>query len=336
MRALALILMSIQDSSHDVVAVGNALVDILAQVPDSFLVEHGMDKGSMSLIDTDRALKLQDALSGTVQTSGGSAANTMSGLASLGGKALFIGKVSNDPLGDEFAREIESIGVEFVRGAAIDGVPTGRCVIAVTPDAQRTLNTFLGVSSMLTPADIDRRAIESGKIVYLEGYLFDQDAAKAAFREAANIAHGAQRRVSLTLSDAFCVQRHRADFHALIADEVDLLFGNESELEALYETTDFDAAVAQLREHCEFAVITRSEKGSVVVTGGDVIEIPAVKVQKVVDTTGAGDLFAAGFLYGFTRDMDLARCAEIGAIAAAEVIGHMGPRPLVPLRDLIK
>ena len=188
---------------------------------------------------------------------------------------------------------------------------------------------------MLTPSDIDRSVIESGKIVYLEGYLFDQDAAKAAFREAANIAHGAKRRVSLTLSDAFCVQRHRADFHELIADEVDLLFGNESELEALYETTDFDAAVAQLREHCEFAVITRSEKGSVVVTGGDVIEVPAVKVPKVVDTTGAGDLFAAGFLYGFTRDMKLARCAEIGAIAAAEVIGHMGPRPLVPLRDLL-
>ena len=327
--------MSGVDTKHDVVAVGNALVDILAQVPDAFLAEHGMEKGSMSLIDTDRALKLQEALRGTVQTSGGSAANTMSGLASLGGSALFIGKVSDDALGDEFAREIESVGVQFVRGAAVDGVPTGRCVIAVTPDAQRTLNTFLGVSSMLTPEDIDRVAIESGKVVYLEGYLFDQPAAKAAFREAANIAHGARRRVSLTLSDAFCVQRHRDDFHALIAEEVDILFGNESELESLYETTDFNEAVAQLRSHCEFAVITRSEKGSVVVTSGEVIEVPAVKVPRVVDTTGAGDLFAAGFLYGFTREMDLARCAEIGAIAAAEVISHMGPRPLVPLRDLI-
>ena len=327
--------MSGVDTKHDVVAVGNALVDILAHVPDAFLAEYGMEKGSMSLIDTDRALELQEALSGTVQTSGGSAANTMSGLASLGGSALFIGKVSDDALGDEFAREIESVGVQFVRGASVHGVPTGRCVIAVTPDAQRTLNTFLGVSSMLTPEDIDRAAVESGKVVYLEGYLFDQPAAKAAFREAANIAHGAHRRVSLTLSDAFCVQRHREDFHALIDDEVDILFGNESELESLYETADFNEAVAQLRNHCEFAVITRSEKGSVVVTGGEVIEVPAMKVSRVVDTTGAGDLFAAGFLYGFTREMDLARCAEIGAIAAAEVISHMGPRPLVPLRDLI-
>ena len=327
--------MSSQDSVHDVVAVGNALVDILARVPDSFLDEHSMQKGTMSLIDADQALRIQAALGETVQTSGGSAANTMSGLASLGGSALFIGKVSDDELGNEFGREIESIGVRFVRGAAVQGVPTGRCVIAVTPDAQRTLNTFLGVSSLLTPGDIDRDAIESGKVVYLEGYLYDEAPAKAAFREAANIAHGVGRKVSLTLSDSFCVQRHRTDFHALIAEEVDILFGNEAELEALYETSVFEDAVARLREHCEFAVITRSEKGSVVVTHGEVIEVPAHPVKEVVDTTGAGDLFAAGFLYGFTRGMELARCAEIGAIAAAEVISHMGPRPLVPLSRLI-
>jgi sugar/nucleoside kinase (ribokinase family) len=328
--------MPIAASSYDVVAVGNALVDVLAQVPDSFLAEHGMEKGTMSLVDAAVALRLQNALNNTVQTSGGSAANTMSGIASLGGAALFIGKVSNDDLGAEFKREIESIGVQFVRGAPVAGIPTGRCVIAVTPDAQRTLNTFLGVSSLLTPEDIDPVAVAAGKVVYLEGYLYDEPAAKAAFREAANIAHGANRKVSLTLSDAFCVQRHRDDFHALIAEEVDILFGNEAELEALYETSDFNEAVAQLRAHCEFAVITRSEKGSVVVTHGEVLEVPAAKVAEVVDTTGAGDLFAAGFLYGFTRDMDLARCAEIGAIAAAEVISHMGPRPLVPLSSLIK
>ena len=327
--------MSFKDTTHDVVAVGNALVDILAQVPDSFLEAHGMEKGTMSLIDAERALQIQESLGETVQTSGGSAANTMSGVASLGGSALFIGKVSNDALGDEFAREISSIGVEFVRGASVEGMPTGRCVIAVTPDAQRTLNTFLGVSSLLTPADINTAAIESGKVVYLEGYLYDQPAAKAAFREAANRAHGANRKVSLTLSDSFCVQRHREDFHALIADEVDILFGNEAELEALYETRDFDVAVSNLRQHCEFAVITRSEKGSVVITHGEVLEVPAKRVAKVVDTTGAGDLFAAGFLFGFTRGMELSRCAEIGAIAAAEVISHMGPRPLTQLKNLI-
>ena len=327
--------MSFKDTTHDVVAVGNALVDILAQVPDSFLEAHGMEKGTMSLIDAERALQIQESLGETVQTSGGSAANTMSGIASLGGSALFIGKVSNDALGDEFAREISSIGVEFVRGASVEGMPTGRCVIAVTPDAQRTLNTFLGVSSLLTPADINTAAIESGKVVYLEGYLYDQPAAKAAFREAANCAHGASRKVSLTLSDSFCVQRHREDFHALIADEVDILFGNEAELEALYETRDFDVAVSNLRQHCEFAVITRSEKGSVVITHGEVLEVPAKRVAKVVDTTGAGDLFAAGFLFGFTRGMELSRCAEIGAIAAAEVISHMGPRPLTQLKNLI-
>ena len=327
--------MSFKDTIHDVVAVGNALVDILAQVPDSFLDTHGMEKGTMSLIDAERALQIQESLGETVQTSGGSAANTMSGIASLGGSALFIGKVSNDALGDEFAREISSIGVEFVRGASVEGMPTGRCVIAVTPDAQRTLNTFLGVSSLLTPADINTAAIESGKVVYLEGYLYDHPAAKAAFREAANCAHGANRKVSLTLSDSFCVQRHREDFHALIADEVDILFGNEAELEALYETRDFDVAVSNLRQHCEFAVITRSEKGSVVVTHGEVLEVPAKRVAKVVDTTGAGDLFAAGFLFGFTRGMELTRCAEIGAIAAAEVISHMGPRPLTQLKNLI-
>ena len=327
--------MSFKDTIHDVVAVGNALVDILAQVPDSFLDTHGMEKGTMSLIDAERALQIQESLGETVQTSGGSAANTMSGIASLGGGALFIGKVSNDALGDEFAREISSIGVEFVRGASVEGMPTGRCVIAVTPDAQRTLNTFLGVSSLLTPADINTAAIESGKVVYLEGYLYDHPAAKAAFREAANCAHEANRKVSLTLSDSFCVQRHREDFHALIADEVDILFGNEAELEALYETRDFDVAVSNLRQHCEFAVITRSEKGSVVVTHGEVLEVPAKRVAKVVDTTGAGDLFAAGFLFGFTRGMELTRCAEIGAIAAAEVISHMGPRPLTQLKNLI-
>ncbi len=321
--------------TRDVVGVGNALVDIIAQVPESYLHDHQLEKGSMALVDTDRALALHGTLTNVVQTSGGSAANTMCGIASLGGSATFIGKVASDELGATFGRDLESIGVQFIPGKHLDGVATGRCIIAVTPDAQRTMSTYLGISSLLTPHDIDEEIVASGQIVYLEGYLYDQPEAKQAFRTAANVAHSVGRRVSFTLSDAFCVDRHRDDFHSLISDEVDILFGNEAELEALYQTDVFATAVASLRQDCEFAIITRSEKGSVVVTHGEILEVPAHRVAEVVDTTGAGDLFAAGFLYGFTRNMPLQQCAIIGAIAAAEIISHMGPRPLVPLHNLI-
>ena len=324
---------------YDVVGVGNALVDMIALVDDGFLDEHAMTKGSMMLIETDRALHLSSSLataaSSTTRTSGGSGANTLAGVASLGGAAAFVGKVSDDDLGREFAADMAAIGVDFHSGGPGVDVPTGRCLIAVTPDAQRTMNTYLGVSTLLTFDDVDDALVSAGAVLYLEGYLYDRPEAKAAFRAAAALAHEHGRVVSLTLSDSFCVDRHRDDFRRLVTDEVDLLFANENELLSLYETADFDEAVALLRRDCHVAAVTRSEKGAVVVTRDDVHAVPAVPGVDVVDTTGAGDMFAAGFLRGYTQGRDLTSCARIGAIAAAEVISHVGPRPLVPLRDLL-
>jgi len=267
--------------------------------------------------------------------SGGSAANTMCGIASFGGRAAYHGKVAHDALGDAFSKDMQVVGVDFKRPASGNSVPTGRCIIAVTPDAQRTMNTFLGISSLLTPADLDAAAIAAGAVLYLEGYLYDQPEAKVAFRAAAEIAHKHNRQVSLTLSDSFCVDRHRSDFRALISDEIDILFGNEAELLALYETDTFEFAVTQLRQDCIVAAITRSELGSVVVTKDGVVEVAAQPVAQVVDTTGAGDLYAAGFLYGYTRGMDLHSCATLGHIASAEVISHVGPRPQIALSSLL-
>ncbi|NBP53758.1 MAG: adenosine kinase [Actinobacteria bacterium] len=292
--------------THDVIAVGNALVDVIATRDDDFVSSMQMEKGSMMLIDGDRALQLYSALDGAVQMSGGSAANTIAGIASFGGKAAFIGKVADDALGDVFGHDLRAIGVSFVRPFGGNSIPTGRCMIVVTPDAQRTMNTYLGISSLLLPKDIDATAIASAAMLYLEGYLFDRDEAKTAFRIAAGHAHAAGRQVALTLSDSFCVDRHRADFRALIADGVDVLFGNEAELQSLYETTP-----------------------------DRVISVSAKAVEQVVDTTGAGDLYAAGFLFGYTRGLPLETCADLGHIAAAEVISHVGPRPLVPLGSLI-
>lgn len=317
------------------VGIGNALVDVIGQVEDDFIHHHQLIKGAMDLVDTDRAIRLYESLGSGLETSGGSAANTMAGIASLGGNVAFVGKVSDDTLGDVFARDMENVGVHFRSGGAGTSLPTGRCIIAVTPDAQRTMNTYLGISTLLNFDDVDADLVTSGAVLYLEGYLFDRDEAKDAFRRAANKAHEAGRIVSLTLSDAFCVDRHRSDFRALVADEVDLLFGNEAELLSLYETDTFEAAIAQLRLDCHVAVITRSEKGAVVLTKSELHEVPAVPVDSVVDTTGAGDLFAAGFLYGYTHGRTLVDSARIGAIAAAEVISHVGPRPLEPLRSLL-
>lgn len=320
---------------YDVVGVGNALVDMIAMVDDDFLGVHDMVKGSMALIETDRAVQLSQAVGASTRTSGGSGANTLAGIASLGGDVAFIGKVADDEFGAVFADDMKKIGVDFRSGGSDSSVPTGRCIIAVTPDAQRTMNTYLGISTQLSFGDISSDVIAAGAILYLEGYLFDRDEAKDAFRKAAALAHSNGRVVSLTLSDSFCVDRHRADFQSLVKNDIDILFANEDELKSLYETTDFDAAVQLLRKDCHIAAVTRSEKGSVIVTRDDVHEVPAAPVSQVVDTTGAGDLFAAGFLRGLTQGKGLTSCARIGAIAAAEVISHVGPRPLVSLASLL-
>ena len=319
------------DASFDVVGIGNALVDVIAQADDEFLAGEELHKGSMALIDTERAVHLYQAATIAVEMSGGSAANTMCGVASFGGRAAYIGKVSDDDLGQLFGHDLLAVGVRFRAGSPDPEVPTGRCIIFVTPDAERTMNTYLGVSSLLVPEDLDEAAIAQGKILYMEGYLFDRDGAKAAFRRAAEVAHQAGRLVSLTLSDSFCVDRHRDDFRSLVRHSVDLLFGNELELCALYEVDSFDDAVAALRADDCMGAITRGATGSVVVTHDEVIAVPAVPVGQVVDTTGAGDLYAAGFLYGVTQGHDFATAAHYGSIAASEVISHVGPRPLTEL-----
>jgi sugar/nucleoside kinase (ribokinase family) len=324
-----------RDAAFDVVGIGNALVDVIAHAPDAFVDEHDLVKGAMDLVDTERALQLYQALGSAVEMSGGSAANTMCGVASFGGRAAYIGKVTNDDLGQVFGHDLLAVGVQFRPGGHLNDVPTGRCIIVVTPDAERTMNTFLGASSLLGVGDIDDGTIASGKLLYMEGYLFDRDEAKAAFRHAAAVAHEAGGMVSLTLSDSFCVDRHRDDFRALVSDEVDLLFGNDAELVSLYETDTFDQAIAELRRHCQFAAITTGADGSVIITGNDVIRVRAQPVRRVVDTTGAGDLYAAGFLHGVTSGRPLAECGRLGSIAASEVISHVGPRPLVELRTLV-
>lgn len=318
----------------DVVGIGNALVDVIAHASDGFLGDHGLVKGSMTLIETDRAVQLYGALDGAVEMSGGSAANTMCGVASFGGRAAYIGKVNGDDLGDVFGHDMRAVGVEFHGGGVDHGTPTGRCVIVVTPDAERTMNTYLGVSSFLEVADVDDDVVADSSVLYMEGYLFDRDDAKAAFRHSAQVAHAHGRTVSLTLSDSFCVDRHRDDFRGLVADEVDLLFGNDEELLSLYETDSFDAGVTALRAECKLAAITRGAAGCVVITHDEVVEVPAVSVDRVLDTTGAGDLFAAGFLHGLTSGRGLAECGRLGSVAAAEVISHVGPRPLVDLHTL--
>ncbi len=320
---------------YDVVGIGNALVDVIAHADDTFIARHELVKGSMTLVDTDRALYLYEALGGAIEMSGGSAANTMCGVASFGGTAAYIGKVSDDELGRVFGHDCRAVGVQFRPGEPAEGTPTGRCIIVVTPDAQRTMNTYLGVSSLLCPTDIDADTVAVGEVLYMEGYLYDRPEAKEAFRYAARVAHANDRLVSLTLSDSFCVDRHRDDFRALVTDEVDLLFGNEAELMSLYEVDSMDEALRAVRHDCSLAVITTGADGCMVVTPDDVLRAPAQPVDHVLDTTGAGDLFAAGFLYGYTRRRSLSDCAHFGAIAAAEVISHVGPRPLVELRTLL-
>ncbi|CAB4821870.1 MAG: adenosine kinase [Actinobacteria bacterium] len=322
-------------ATYDVVGVGNSLVDVIAHAEDHFIESEGLVKGSMTLIESDRALSLYHAMGSAVEMSGGSAANTMCGVASFGGKAAYIGKVADDDLGLVFAHDLRAVGVTFRPGRPEGEMRTGRCLILVSPDAQRTMNTYLGMSSWLHPGDLDTDVIADAHVTYLEGYLFDRPEAKEAFRTAARAAHGAGRMVSLTLSDSFCVDRHRDDFRGLVRDDVDVLFGNADELRSLYEVDSLDEAVAAVRRDCRLAAITDGKDGSLIVSGDEVLRVAAEPVAKVVDTTGAGDLYAAGFLHGLTHGRPLPECGRLGSIAAAEVISHVGPRPLVELRRLV-
>lgn len=322
-------------TQFDVTGIGNAIVDVLAHADDAFLEAQGLAKGSMTLIDSERAQQLYGQMGAGVEVSGGSAANTLAGLASLGGQGAFIGKVADDQLGEVFRHDIQAVGTSFETSPLKNGMPTARCLVLVTPDANRTMNTFLGASVELGPEDLDREAIANSKVTYMEGYLWDPPKAKQAFIEAAEVAHQAGRKVSLSLSDAFCVDRHRDSFLELIDGHVDILFANESEITSLFRTEDFGSAAAAVTGKCEVVALTRSEKGSVVLTGGETYEVPAVKIDKLVDTTGAGDQYAAGFLYAWCRGMNPASCARLGGIAAAEVISHFGARPEVELKTLI-
>ena len=323
------------DLPHDVVGVGNAIVDVIATVPDAFLEDHGLVKGAMTLIETERATSLYAAMPPGIEASGGSAANTMAGVASLGGRATYIGKVRNDQLGEVFAHDTRNGGVAFDVPFATAGEPTARSLIQVTPDGERTMNTFLGISAFLSPDDVDEATVASAAITYCEGYLWDRDEAKDAIRHAMSIASDAGRIVSLTLSDSFCVDRHRDEWLGLLDDRVDLVFANEAEVCSLFETDDFDAAAERLASMVETAALTRSAKGSVVMSQGERIEVPATPVAQVVDATGAGDLYAAGFIYGLSMGASMERCAELGSLAAGEVISHIGARPHVQLSTLL-
>jgi sugar/nucleoside kinase (ribokinase family) len=323
------------DAQFDVLGIGNAIVDVIARAEDDFLVALGMHKGAMTLIDEARARSVYDAMGPAVEISGGSAANTTVGVASLGGRAAFIGKVRDDELGEVFAHDIRAAGVTFSTPLASNGPATARSYILVTPDGERTMNTYLGAAQNLDRGDIDTATVAAAAITYLEGYLWDPRHAKDAFLKAADAAHAAKRLVALTLSDAFCVDRWRDEFLALArARTVDVLLANEAELRSLYQTADFDTALAALRSDAKLAVVTRSEKGCVVVAGRETHAVEAFPVERIVDTTGAGDLFAAGFLFGLARGNDLATAARIGALAAAEVIQHIGARPQTSLKEL--
>jgi sugar/nucleoside kinase (ribokinase family) len=318
------------DAKYDVLGIGNALFDVLVRTDEAFLARHGMTKGSMSLIDEARAAAIYADMGPATEVSGGSAANTIVGVASLGARAAYVGKVKDDQIGKLYVHDIRSAGVAFDTPAAKGGPATGCSYILVTDDGERTMNTHLGAAQDLSPADI-----AAAKIVYLEGYLWDPPGAKEAFVKAAGIAHEAGRKVALTLSDSFCVDRYRDEFLGLMRDgTADIIFANESELHSLYMTSDFDSALKQLRSDVKLGIVTRSEKGCVVVTPADAVAAPASPIAQLVDTTGAGDLFAAGFLFGLARELPHKLCGELGALAAAEVIQHIGARPQVSLRQL--
>jgi sugar/nucleoside kinase (ribokinase family) len=323
-------------AKFDVVGIGSAIVDIIGRCDDAFLKKHGCPKGNMRLVDQQTIAALYDSMGPAIEVSGGSVANTMVGIASFGGNSAFIGKVANDEFGKIFAHDIKSSRVTFDSRPATGGAPTSRSLILVTPDGERTMNTFLGVSTDLGEQELDAETITAAKILYLEGYLFDRPEGMAAFRKAAAIAAKAGRKVALSLSDAFCVDRHRDAFREFLKKDVDILFANESEITSLYQTTSFEAATKQVKQDTDLAAITRSAAGSVIINQGEAINISVRSVAKVIDTTGAGDLYAAGFLYGLTHGVDLMTAGQLGSLAAAEVIGHLGARPEKKLSDLAR
>ena len=326
--------MAMANAAVDVLGVGHAIVDILAPTTDAFLTEHGIAKNAMTLVDGFRADMLGRSMKGAVEASGGSAANTMVGIASFGGTAGFIGKVNDDRLGQVFIEDIRSSGVAFDCAPAKGKVATASSHILITPDGHRSMNTFLGCASALEDADAAPARVAAAKILYVEGYLWDTDAAKAVIRAAISRAKAAGRKVAFTLSDPFCVGRWRDEFKALLASDIDILFANEAEAKALYESDRFDVAFQALRAWGKAAAITRSEAGSVVLDAGRVHILEAEPVAHVADTTGAGDQYAAGFLYGYARNLPLDTCGRLGGLAAAEVISHIGPRPQTSLKSL--
>lgn len=321
---------------YDVVGIGNAIVDILAQAEDDFLRREDIHKGSMTLIDAARAADLFDKIGPTTTVSGGSAANTVAGIAGLGGSAAYIGRVHDDQLGKGFAHDMKALKIHYPTKAATTGAPTACCIIMVTPDGQRSMNTFLGASTDFSTSDVDEDTIAASQVTYLEGYLFDKPPAMEAFYLAVKLAHKHGRKVALTLSDGFCVDRHRAEFQALLKQGVDILFANEVEAMALYEKNNLEEALPLIADACPLTIITRSEKGAYILSGGRTITVHAEPVAKVVDTTGAGDSFAAGFLYGLTHGHALPECGRIASICAAEVISHLGPRPQTNLQKLVE
>lgn len=325
----------------DVVGLGNAIVDILAYTEESFLEANQLPKGGMTLIDAPQAAELYKAMGAATECSGGSAANTLAGIASLGGKAAFIGKVAQDQMGKIFRHDMNATGVHFTTPPLLGTVSTAQCLVMVTQDSrtkstERTMATYLGACKHISPIDIDAALIEASKVTYLEGYLWDEQPAKRAIEKAIKVAHAAKKKVAFTLSDAFCVERHRAEFWEMInTKQIDILFANEREACALAETTDLNIAITKLQGTCDIIAITRSEKGAIILTKNDAVTLPAVPVEEVFDVTGAGDLYAAGFLYGYTHDMPIEKCGMLGSYAAGEVIKYLGARPMSKLAPLV-
>ena len=319
---------------YDVAAIGNAIVDVIATADDAFLAAEGLDKGAMMLIDEARGRDLYSRMSPGIETSGGSAGNTIAGVASFGGRAAYLGKVAPDQLGDVFAHDMRAIGAHFDTPPLVGGPATARCLINVTPDGERTMCTFLGASTEFAADDVDPKIVEAAKIVYLEGYLFDAPAARRAFAKAAGLARASGRQIAMTLSDGFVVERHREGLLAFLETQVDLVFANHTEAMALFQTDSFDTAMEGFRNKVKMAAVTRGAEGSVIVRGGETISVEAFPVAKVVDTSGAGDQYAAGFMFGLAKDRSLKVCGQLGSLAASEVISHYGSRPQVHLRDL--
>jgi fructokinase len=327
--------MDLMEKNYDVVGIGNAIVDVLVQADDDLLDNFELTKGTMALVDEAQADHLYASVGPGLETSGGSAANTLAGVAQLGGRAGFIGRVRNDQLGGIFAHDIRSVGARFDTPAATEGPSTARCLILVTPDAQRTMCTYLGASVGLDPADLDLEMVAQAKVLYLEGYLWDSDEAKAAFIAAAEVARAHGGEVALSLSDAFCVERHRESFQELVDGHVDILFANEMEITALYKANSFEEAADQVRGRCKLAALTRSEQGSVVLNGVGTHSVAPFQLGPLLDTTGAGDLYAAGFLHAYTQGQGIDACGRLGSLCAGQVVTQLGPRPQGSLKQLV-